>query len=119
MNEKLEEAKTSVKEFGRKVKEEAKRFGNQAAAFVSRNKELIIVGAPVAIAAIKSGQSLLVNRRVKKERSRIDHTYYDPRTGFHWDLKRRATNADRAEIIRRREKGEEMYQILKEMNLIK
>ena len=116
---KQDEVLESVKELGRKAKEEAKRLGDQAAAFVRRNKELIIVSVPVAVAAIKSGQSLIVNRRVRNERSRIEHTYYDPRTGFHWELKRKPSNADRAEILKRREKGQDMYQILKEMNLIK
>lgn len=119
MNEKLDTALKPAKEWGRKAKEEAKRLGNQAAAFARRNKELIVVSVPIAVAAIKSGQSLMVNRRLNKERSRIDHTYYDPRTGFHWELKRKPSNADRAEILRRKEKGQDMYQILKEMNLIR
>jgi hypothetical protein len=119
MNEKLENVKESAKDFGQRAKDEAKRIGAQTTAFVQRNKELIVVCVPVAIAAIKSGQSLIVNRRVAKERDRIEHTFYDPRTGFHWELKRKPSNADRAEIIRRREGGQDMYRILKEMNLIK
>lgn len=116
---KLNGVKDSAREFGRKAWAEAKRFGSNAARFARENKEALIVGAPVAIAAIRSGQSLIVNRRVKQERKRIDHTWYDPRTGMHWDLKRKVSNAERAEILRRRGEGQDAYTILRQMRLIK
>lgn len=116
---KLSEFKSSAKEFGRKAMDEAKSLGSRAAEFARRNKEALIVCAPVAIAAIRSGQSLIVNRRVKKERERIDHTWYDPRTGMHWDLRRKVSNAERAEILRRRGEGQDAYTILTQMRLIK
>lgn len=116
---KLEGFKDSAKEFASKALDEVKDFGSKAAEFAKENKEALIVGAPVAIAAIRSGQSLIVNRRVKKERQRIDHTWYDPRTGMHWELKRKASNAERAEILRRRNEGQDAYTILNQMRLIK
>lgn len=119
MKEKFETAKEKAKDFGRKAVGEAKRFGTEAVEFANRNKEILIVAAPVVIAGIKSGQSLMVNRRIKGERKRIDHTYYDPSTGMHWELKRKATNADRAEILRRKKAGQDVYDILRQMNLIR
>lgn len=116
---KLEGFKDSAKEFANKALDEVKDFGSKAAEFAKENKEALIIGAPVAIAAIRSGQSLIVNRRVKKERQRIDHTWYDPRTGMHWELKRKASNAERAEILRRRNEGQDAYTILNQMRLIK
>ena len=119
MNEKIEKAKKKAKDFGRKAIGEAKRFGIEAVEFANRNKEVLIVAAPVVIAGIKSRQSLMVNRRIKGERKRIDHTYYDPQTGMHWELKRKASNADRAEILRRKKAGQDVYDILRQMNLIR
>ena len=81
--------------------------------------EVIIAGIGAMAALIKSTQSLTVSHRAKKERARIDHTWYDPSTGFHWELRRRATNADRAEIIRRKAAGQDMYEILTQLRLIK
>ena len=119
MNEKIGNVKDRISEFGRKAKREALDAGSRALEFANRNRELIVIGAPVLIATIKSGQSLVVNRRLRNERSRIDHTYYDPSTGMHWELRRKATNADRAEILRRKKDGQDVYTILRQMKLIK
>ena len=39
-------------------------------------------------------------------------------SGFHWDLKRKATNKDRIEITRRKRDGEDIGKILMDMRLI-
>lgn len=87
--------------------------------WVANNPEMTVAMVGGAAALIKSTQSLVVNHRVRSERKRIDHTYYDPSTGMHWELKRKATNADRAEILRRKKNGSDIYTILREMNLIR
>ena len=87
--------------------------------WVANNPEMTVAMVGGAAALIKSTQSLAVNHRVRSERKRIDHTYYDPSTGMHWELKRKATNADRAEILRRKKAGKDTYTILREMNLIR
>ena len=119
MKEKLQKARDDVKEFAGKAYEQAKAKAIQVGKCVTENKEMVALGVPVAIAAIRSGQSLVVNRRVKKERSRINHTFYDPSTGFHWDLRRKPTNLDRAEFLRRKEAGQSTEDILRAMNLIR
>lgn len=119
MNEKVEKAVNDAKEFGKRAAVQAKDAACRVGYFVKENKEMVAMGIPLAIATVKAGQSLVVNRRIKGERSRIDHTYYDPSTGFHWDLRRKATNADRAEILRRRKAGQETYDILRQMGLIR
>lgn len=119
MDERIEKAGRNAREFAHKAWEQAKAAGSQGIRFVRDNREMIAMGIPVAIAAMKAGQSLAVNRRIKDERRRIDHTYYEPRTGFHWDLKRKLTNAERAEIQRRQQAGEMTYDILRQMKLIK
>lgn len=83
------------------------------------NPELAIAGIASVAALIRSTRSMVVSHRVATERNRIDHTYYDPSTGFHWDLRRKPTNNDRAEILRRKALGQDMYTILTEMRLIK
>ena len=119
MNEKVEKTAKDVKEFGQRAWGQAKGAASKVGYFVKENKEMVAMSIPLAIAAVKAGQSLVVNRRVKGERARIDHTYYDPTTGFHWELRKKPTNADRAEILRRRKAGQDTYDILKQLGLIK
>ena len=119
MDERFETAKANVKEFARNASDQAKRKAVQIGEFVKENKELVIMCVPAVAAMVKTGQSLIVSRRAKVERSRIDHTYYDPSTGFHWELRRKPTNADRAEILKRKAEGVDTYDILKQMRLIK
>lgn len=119
MNEKVEKVGNDVKEFAQKAWSQAKDKAFQVGYFVKENKELVALGIPLAVATVKAGQSLVVNRRIKGERSRIDHTYYDPSTGFHWELRRKPSNADRAEILKRRKAGQETYDILRQMGLIR
>ena len=119
MNEKIEKTKQNVVEFARKAKDEAKQAGSNVVRFAVDNKELLLASIPVVVAIARTGQSVMVNRRVRNERKRIQHTYYDPSTGMHWDLKRKASNADRAEILRRKADGQDTYTILRQMNLIR
>lgn len=53
------------------------------------------------------------------ERDRIDHTYYDPSSGLHWDLKRRLTNLERSRVDEARRNGTPVYDILKAMKVLK
>ena len=116
---KIETAKKNVKDFASKVGNEAKALGSKAIDFGVENKELCIAMIPVVVGALQMGRSHVVSHRAKTERRRIEHTYYDPSSGMHWELKRKATNADRAEILRRKAQGEDIYNILRQMNLIR
>ena len=105
---KIKRAKMRMKS----AKIEAKRF-------MDEHPEVVIAGITATAGAIKAGQSFVVNRRVAKERKRIDRTWYDPRTGMHWDLRRKLTNPERAEILNRRAMGQSAYDILAQMNVLK
>ena len=119
MSETVENLKAKASGYSQRLREQAKRTWSRATRFASENKELLIAGVPIAIAGIKLGQSQLVNRRIKNERKRIDTTFYDPSTGFHWDLKRKATNKDRAMISKLKAEGElSMYDILRKLDLV-
>lgn len=79
--------------------------------------EAVAVGGLI-VTGLKASQSLVVSHRHNKERRRIDYTYYDPSSGFHWDLRRKATNNDRREITRRKQLGEDTFTILNDLRLI-
>lgn len=119
MKEKFEDAKAQARGYFARAKAQAQRAGANVARVASENRELLIAGIPIAIAGIQLGRSQLVSRRLKNERNRIDRTYYDPSTGFHWDLKRKATNADRAKIAKLKAEGVPTYDILMKLNLLK
>ena len=115
----MENFKQSTIEFGRKAKEQVCDKAVRAGNWAVRNKEMIVISAPILIAGIKSGQSLLVNKRLKDERKRIDNTYYDPSTGAHWELKRKLSNDERAELMARRRNGEFVEDILDDMRVLR
>ena len=71
MNEKIEKTKQNVVEFARKAKDEAKQAGSNVVRFAVDNKELLLASIPVVVAIARTGQSVMVNRRVRNERKRI------------------------------------------------
>ena len=69
--EKIKETLTDkAKNFARKAKDEAKATGTKTVRWVEENKELVVVMVPLAIACLKTGQSILVSHRQTSERSR-------------------------------------------------
>jgi len=105
-----------------KVKRVAKEKYTQAKDWVTgHGKEIVdysvaAVGLGTAvIGLIKSAKPSATEQHYK----RVDKTYYDPSTGIHWELRRRATNKDRKEIVRRKRNGENVEDILEELGLIK
>lgn len=119
MNQKLKDLGGKVRNGAIRVKDWAVRNANNFLDWVIDNPETaaaIIV--PTTVAAFKSGQSLIVSHRNKTERRRIDYTYYDPSTGFHWDLRRKPTNNDRMVIQSRKAQGQDTYKILNDLHLI-
>lgn len=108
-----------AREIGKKAKDAVVDAARKAGDFAVRNKELVVVAVPVAIAAIRSSQSLIVSRRVDKEQKRKDRSYYDRHTMTQWDLRRKMSNAEKAEVLRRQELGQDTYDILRSMGLLK
>lgn len=81
-------------------------------------KETVIT----AITAVEAGVYLYKTLKptvYEKERRRIDHTYYDPSSGAHYQLKRKLTNKERQELVDRKRNGEKVLDILKEMKVAK
>jgi len=115
----LDEIKAKAKKKADDAVNATKKAAGDAFRWGIENPEKVVAIIGVTAALMKSTQSLVVNHRMKVERNRIDHTYYDPSTGFHWDLVRKASNNDRMRIIELKREGLETYDILKSLKLIK
>ncbi len=118
----MEKIRTDLETIKTKISQVAKEVNikiRKGIEWSVNNPELVVTYIGVATAFLHSTRSIVVSHRVAAERKRIDQTYYDPSTGFHWDLRRKATNADRAEILRRKALGQDTYSILHDMRLIK
>lgn len=115
----FENVKNDIREKANAMFESVQTKASQAVQWGIDNPEKIIAFIGATAALMKASQSLMVNHRLRSERARIDHTYYDPSTGFHWDLCRKATNNDRIQIMSRRTNGEDIYNILRDLKLIK
>lgn len=87
--------------------------------FACEHGKEIIVALPVIIGGVTGIYKTFKPTNYEQERKRIDHTYYDPSTGLHWELKRKLTNNERAELDRRRRDGEAVIDILKSMKVAK
>lgn len=121
-----DEKKVTFEDIRDKVKDEATRVWNIASQkaedglnWVINNPEMVLAGLGACAALLKASQSLVVSHRNAVERHRIDTTWYDPSTGFHWELKKKVSNAQRAEILRRKSEGQDVYTILSQMRLLK
>lgn len=86
-------------------------------------KEVAAITTAVVIAGIKIIGTKMYRKlnptNTQIERDRIDHTYYDPSSGLHWDLKRRLTNLERSRVDEARRNGTPVYDILKAMKVLK
>ena len=79
------------------------------------NKEILILAGTGVAGAVKLANKASTTRRTEEKRVE----YYDPHTGAHWQLKRRLTNDERAELMRRQRAGEFTEDILEDMGVLK
>lgn len=82
------------------------------------HKEELIGLIPLGLGLIGLAKQLKPTKQ-ETERERIDKTYYDPHTGLHWQLRRKLTNDERAELARRQRLGEYTEDILERMRVLK
>lgn len=80
----------------------------------------IVVGSAVKlIDSVVNGVVRVENAKTKKiESSNGNTTFYDDRNHVNYELRRPLTNSQKIEITIRKNNGEEVYQILEDMNLI-
>lgn len=84
------------------------------------NKEVVKIVAPPLIGA----GTLIIRVISKRHHLRMEEQLktkmiYDPSRGFYYELKKKLTNAQRVEIARRRNNGEDLARILLDMNVLK
>lgn len=81
-----------------------------------REVTAIIVAAITCLSTIvRLTQTMSVNRRYISS----EQTYYDPSSMIHWDLKRKLSNNEKQMIRYRKLNGEDIYDILRQMNVLK
>lgn len=98
-----------------KAKETAKKAATWAVDHKDEATALVIT-AVTAYAGIKK-----ITRKTESavERERIDHCYYDPSSGLHWQLRRPMTNRERIELSQRKRAGEPVEDILYDMRILR
>lgn len=117
--DKMATAKQRAKEILTTVGSKTKKALASGWSFVKENREDLVVLVPLGVAAISGLKKATQKTTADSERYRIDHTYYDPRTGRHWELRRKMTNYERMELEERQAAGELTGRILESMRLLK
>ena len=82
----------------------------------------IIYATPAVIGAATGLVKLVKTVKgsaAERHEDRMENCYYDPSSGFHFDLKRELRNSDRIEILQRKRAGEPIEEILMSMKLLK
>ena len=113
--------KQKLKQAFDKTIEWTKGAASKAWEFVKdkENREVIATVGGAIIGGLIGLKKYRSATNQQTERERIDHTYYDPQTGCHWELRRKLTNDERAELVTRRRRGEFTEDILNDMRVLK
>lgn len=117
---KIEELKEKAKTKFDQVCAEAKAKFNNVKYWIMQNPE----GASVIFAALIPVVRFIVKHgtryfRDKKVTDAREKSWYDPRTGSWWMLRRKLTSKERLHIERRYKNGESLGDILDSMKLLK
>jgi hypothetical protein len=110
--------KERIKESLHKAWEETKKTASNVWTWVKDNKEDLAFIVPITLASATGLKKLKGSPR-DDNRYRIDHTYYDPVTGAHWQLRKPLNNRERSELMARRRNGEYTEDILYDMGRLK
>ncbi len=112
-------AEAKVKNFGRSVKEKAKK----AFDWVVENKEVSIPLIGIAVGgACKISHEVNRSKTIRnEEKVRNEKVYrtYDPSLGDYYNLRRPMTTSEKLEVDRRVRGGERKGQVLSELGLLK
>lgn len=98
------------------VADKAKR----ASEWIIRNKEMLVVYGPLVIGT-SAKLVRFAGKKIdqKKDKDLHDLYCYDRSLGHYWKLKRELKNREWLEIEKRRQKGERLADILKDMNVLR
>ena len=111
LEEKVAAAKTTVKN---KIGE-AKHWAEDHSWQILYATPFVISAATGLVKLVKTVKGSAADRH----EDRMEKCYYDPSSGFHFDLKRELRNSDRIEILQRKREGENIEDILTDMRLLK
>lgn len=105
--------KAQAREWLRKKKE-------KASAWCYAHRDLILAYGPVVVGGIAAGTKMLSKHTaLAKEKNLKERYVYSHKTGHYIKLRRNLTTKEWAEFSRRKERGENEYDILEDMNAIK
>lgn len=115
---------TKREKLKRKTSEKAKN----AMRWINQNKEMIVVLAPVAASSaallgkwvIKPiWKGTVVRANLRRQEHIKTGFIYDPSLGAYYELSRKLSNQQKIELDQRRQAGERIGNILREMNVLK
>lgn len=115
---------TKWEKLKRKTSEKAKN----AMRWINQNKEMIVVLAPVAASSaallgkwvIKPiWKGTVVRANLRRQEHIKTGFIYDPSLGAYYELSRKLNNQQKIELDQRRQAGERIGNILREMNVLK
>ena len=115
---------TKWEKLKRKTSEKAKN----AMRWINQNKEMIVVLAPVAASSaallgkwvIKPiWKGTVVRTNLRRQEHIKTRFIYDPSLGAYYELSRKLSNQQKIELDQRRQAGERIGNILREMNVLK
>lgn len=111
----------STEELEKKRKEEKKRETIEAVKqWCFDNKEEILLAIPAICGLLYKGSKTIGKRVNLAEEKRLKENYvYDRSLGHYWELRRKLTNSEWAEIERRKRNGEKLADILSSMRVLK
>lgn len=117
-DDKIIDISKQIKRAERKLK--WKRRWNAVKEFWDDNKQYAIIVVPAAAGLIGKGIKVLGrHHNLKLEEKNKDCRCYDASLGHYWELRRKLTNEDWVRINRRKNNGENLGDILEEMNVLK
>lgn len=102
------------------TKEKVSSKFKKAKNWAIRNKEVLIVVAPIVIGVAGFvGKAAIKNINLRKQESVKNLYCYDRSLGHYWSLKRNLTNREWVEIDKRKASGERLADILSELKVLK
>lgn len=114
-----EETKKTIKDHFEAFKTEMHWKKLEAQAWMRENKDAVIGGVIIVTpAVVKLIQTASVNRRHSDEERHRDRSVYDPVHHHTFECKRKIKPYEWAEIDRRKDRGESVYDILSSMRLL-
>lgn len=92
--------------------------------WIIRNQDWLVIAAPSVLGAGTAIAKFIAktannHAKVKKIKDTKNLYCYDRSLGHYWKLKRELTNADWVAIDRRKQHGERLSDILKDLNVLK